>query len=85
MRVLEETKNGIQRPMEALFSAKTITRIGTWNVRTLYQSGRLAQLLKEFDDYQLDILGISEMRWIESGRIISDGKTILYLCHEDRH
>lgn len=82
---MEETENGIQRTMEALFSTKTITRFGTWKVRTLYQSGRLAQLLKEFDDYRLYILGMSEMKWIESGRIISDGKTILNSCHEDRH
>ena len=36
-----------------ILSAKTTTRIGTWNMQTLYQVGKLAQLLREFDAYQL--------------------------------
>ena len=40
---------------------KTITRVGFWNVRTLYQTGKLAQLRSEFDAYNLDLVGISEM------------------------
>ncbi|KAE9547476.1 hypothetical protein FO519_009312 [Halicephalobus sp. NKZ332] len=44
-----------------------------------------AQLLHEFDNYHLDILGISEMRWTGNGKITSDGKTILYSEHENLH
>ncbi|XP_019618826.1 PREDICTED: uncharacterized protein LOC109465826 [Branchiostoma belcheri] len=66
-------------------SAKGETKIGTWNVRTLYQTGKMAQLLKEFEEYQLNILGISEMRWTGSGKLCSDGKTVLYSGHEDQH
>jgi len=39
-----------------LLSARATRRIGTWNVQTLYQPGKLAQLLREFETYQLDIL-----------------------------
>ncbi|CAC5370965.1 unnamed protein product [Mytilus coruscus] len=48
-----------RRPME-LFSNKLNTRIGTWNVRTLYQSGKCAQVAKEMDRYKIEILGLSE-------------------------
>ncbi|XP_074841593.1 uncharacterized protein LOC142008310 [Carettochelys insculpta] len=63
---------------EGLSVPKTTTKIGTWNVRTLYQCEKLAQLLCEFDSYGMDILGTSEMRWTGSNRLVSDGKTILY-------
>lgn len=47
---------------------KTITRVGFWNVRTLYQTGKLAQLRSEFDAYNLDLVGISEVRWLGSNK-----------------
>lgn len=54
-------------------------------MRTLYQAGKLPQLIREFNNYKLKILGISEMRWTGSGRMFSDGKTILFSGHEERH
>jgi hypothetical protein len=36
------------------------TRIGSWNVRKLFQKRKLAQLNREMDRYKLDILGVSE-------------------------
>ena len=69
----------------SVFSPKNTTFIGTWNVRTLNQTGRLAQLLREFDNYRLDILGISEVRWIGSGRMTSENKTVLFSGHEAKH
>ncbi|VDL82776.1 unnamed protein product [Nippostrongylus brasiliensis] len=71
--------------LDSFFSPKNITRIGTWNIRTLHQTGRLAQLLQEFENYNLDILGISEVRWTGSGRLMSDGKTILFSGVERTH
>ena len=86
MTVLDESRKEVQRPMHTkLLSAKSTTRIGTWNVRTLYQCGKLAQLCREFDNYRMDIMGISEMRWPGNGKLISDGKTVLYSGYEDRH
>ena len=37
--------------------------IGTWNVRTLKQSGKVELLVNEMDRVNWNILGISEMRW----------------------
>jgi hypothetical protein len=65
------------------------TRIGSWNVQTLFQKGKLAQLNREMDRYKLDILGVSEVRWNGSGHIMTtDGKMFLYsgmLNEEDLH
>jgi hypothetical protein len=65
------------------------TRIGSWNVQTLFQKGKLAQLNREMDRYKLDILGISEVRWNGSGQIMTTNvKMFLYsgmLNEEDTH
>ena len=34
----------------------------------MYQTGRMPQLVKEFDNYNLDILGVSEVRWTGTGK-----------------
>ncbi|XP_048753558.2 craniofacial development protein 2-like [Ostrea edulis] len=63
---------------EALNTAKTKIRIGFWNVRTIYAAGKLAQITAEMQRYKLHILGISESRWTESGKIrTTTGKTVI--------
>ncbi|KAK1804513.1 hypothetical protein P4O66_020515, partial [Electrophorus voltai] len=86
LMVLEQTREGVQCPMQTgTFDAKMISKLGTWNVRTLCEGGKFAQLLYEFDNYNLDILGVSEMHWTGSGKIVSDGKSVLYSGHEEHH
>ena len=53
--------------MEVL-STKCKTRIGFWNVRMMYKTGKLAQATSELRRYNLHVLGISERRWTGSGR-----------------
>ena len=65
---------------------KTTTRVGFWNVRTLYQTGKLAQATKEFDSYNLDLLGLSEVRWTGCDRRRLASKHIfLYSGRDDHH
>ena len=57
-----------------LFSAKCTTKIRTWNVRTLHQSGKCAQVAKGGE-----ILMLSEVRWNASGMsCINSGHTIIH-------
>ena len=49
--------------------------IGTWNVRSLRQCGKMEVLVQEMDQMNWNVLGISEMRW----KGIDEGTT------EDRH
>lgn len=41
---------------------KTQIRTGTWNVRTLFQAGRLDNVKQEMGRLRINILGISETR-----------------------
>ena len=78
-------KEATDMKMEVL-NTKTKSRIGFWNVRTMYQTGKLAQVTAEMRRYNLHILGISESRWTGSGRVVtSTGETVLYSGREDNN
>ena len=68
-----------------IFSAKLATKVATWNVRTLFQAGNLAQVTREFKRYGLHILGISEARWTGSGRETCEGNTFIYSGQAEHH
>src|SRR5215469_961801 len=38
-------------------------RIAIWNVRTLYQIGKLENVKREMNRMRVDMLGLSEVRW----------------------
>ena len=55
------------------------TGIGQYNVRTLYQKSRLAQLNKIMEEYKLAVLGVSEVRWNGNGRTeTTNGNVFVY-------
>ena len=60
--------------------------LGTWNVRTMHQTAKTAQLLHEMKNNQLHIIGIRDYRWTGAGKqITSDGSVILYSGQSERH
>ena len=66
-----------------ILSTRATIKIGTWNVQTMYQAGKTAQVAKEMKAYGLDVLGISEARWTGSGHLTLDsGLRLLYSGHE---
>ncbi|CAJ1055441.1 hypothetical protein C0Q70_14465 [Xyrichtys novacula] len=63
---------------------KAKTRIGTWNIRTLYESSKSAQVASEMKRYNIALLGLSESRWNGSGQTrLTSGETIICPGHED--
>ncbi|GFN77569.1 craniofacial development protein 2-like [Plakobranchus ocellatus] len=52
--------------------------ITTWNIRTLLQKGKLENIKQEMERMKLNILGLSEVRWKEAGKITSGGHEIIY-------
>ena len=56
MNVSGESRREINDRRMEILSAKTKTRIGFWNVRTMYETGKLAQVKAEMRRYNLDIL-----------------------------
>ena len=53
-------------------------KIGTWNVRTLYQPGKFKNLIQEMQNVNLDIMGIAETHGTEEGKIIQEKHTMIY-------
>ena len=80
----DQTHKEVSTPMADLLTPKTVINIGCWNVRTLYQTGRLAQVLQEMHRYKTSLLGIMEARWTGAGkRQLATGDTILWSGRED--
>ena len=57
--------------------------IGTWNVRSVNQ-GKLEVIKQEMARVNIDILGISELKWIGMGEFNSDDHYIYY-CGQESH
>ena len=56
----------------------TTMKIGTWNVRTLLQAGKLENAKREMEMNNIDILGLSEIRWSDKGDINIEGFRMIY-------
>ena len=47
---------------QATAHTKNKLKIGTWNVRTMFQKGKLENVKKEMARLKLNVLGLSEVR-----------------------
>ena len=54
---------------------------GTWNVRSINQ-GKLEVVKQEMATVNIDILGISELKWAGTGKFNSDDHYIYYCGQE---
>ncbi|KAF0753999.1 craniofacial development protein 2-like [Aphis craccivora] len=70
-------------PLRMKMKGHDIKRIGTWNVKTLLQTGKLENLKVEMKRLKIDILGVSQMRWPKSGDFWSGEYRIIYSGTED--
>ena len=55
--------------------------VGTWNVRSMNQ-GKLEVVKQEMARVNVDILGISELKWTGMGELTSDDHYIYYCGQE---
>ena len=79
-----QTRLGADISMADLLTPKYKIRVGSWNVRTLYQAGKLQQVLREMTNYKVEILCVSEAIWTDSGRrMLASGHTIFYSGRAD--
>lgn len=56
---------------------KQQTQISTWNIRTWAQKEKLDNDVREKEKMIINLIGVHEMRWKGSGKIISDKQTII--------
>ena len=59
-------------------SSRYCLNVGTWNVRTIDEDGKLENVIQEMEDMKLDILGVSETHWKGRGEFIHEQKGISY-------
>lgn len=59
-------------------------RIGTWNVQSLYESGKLINLIQEMERLKIDILGVAETWWPDAGICEVSGGTMYYSGNQDK-
>ena len=53
-------------------------KIATWNVRTLYQEGKIENVIKEMDRMNLNIVGLAETRWTGAAVAKVDNKVFIF-------
>src|SRR5580692_714171 len=53
-------------------------KIGTWNVRTINRRGKLENLIVEMKKNNLNVLGVSEVRWTGEEDFESEGYRVIY-------
>lgn len=84
MTASNESSREVGGTKKWVLSTKTKLKFGFWNVRTMFEAGKLAQITSEMRRYNLNILGISEARWTDSGSIKTNtGETVLYSGRDD--
>ena len=52
--------------------------IGTWNVRTMFQAGKIDNIIQEMTWMKNDILGLCETRWMDNGKVTYEHHTLVY-------
>ena len=49
-----------------LLTPRTLTWLATWNIRTMYETGKTVQAAREMKRYKIRVLELCETRWIQS-------------------
>ena len=63
-----------------------IFRICTWNVKTMYEAGKVQNAIQEMNRLSITALGISEMRWTGSGQCTVGNHVVYYSGNDgDEH
>jgi exonuclease III len=60
-------------------------RFETWNVRGLYRAGSLKTAASERARYNLDLVAVQEVRWVEVGSQPAEDYTFFYVNGNANH
>jgi hypothetical protein len=62
---------------------KTV-KLATWNVKTMYEAGRIAQVAQMMKHYNICLLGLIKTRWLQSGQLrLTSGEMLSYSGHAE--
>ena len=79
LTVASKSRKEADSPTADTLKPNKKSRIGTWNVRTLYQTGKLSQVVKEFDNYRLDLWDYVKHDGLEVTRSLSNLVILLFI------
>lgn len=74
----------IETKIQRLNGRKNIN-IGTWNVQSLFEAGKLANLNQEIRRLDIDILGVSKTWWPDNGMCIVTGGRFYYSGNQNKN
>jgi hypothetical protein len=57
---------------------KMLMSVGTWKVRSMYRAGSLRVIEEEISKYNLDLVGVHEVRWDRGGTEPAGEYTFFY-------
>ena len=78
MTLLCKSRKEDQKPTASIVNPNK-TRIGNWNVRTMFETEKAGQVAREMKRYKLDILGISKCKWRGSRKSkLNTGEIIIF-------
>jgi exonuclease III len=60
-------------------------RFVTWNVRSIYRSGLFKTVARELGKYNLDLVGVQEVRWDKGGTERAEDYTFFYGAGNEDH
>ena len=62
-----------------LLTPRTLARLATWNIRTMYETGKTIRVARVTKNYKIGVQGLSKTRWLQSGQLrLSSGEQLLY-------
>ena len=80
----DQSRKDVSSPTADILMPKQHIRVGCWNVRILFQAGKLAQTVREMNTYNLCLLGVTEARWTKTGKQrLNTGEVIIWSGRQD--
>lgn len=71
--VLNEFEVNLRKPLQ----------VGTWNMRSLVEAGKLTNLMKEMNRFKLGVLGVAETWWPGPGKCNTEEGIFFHSGNED--
>ncbi len=75
---LIETDTRYRRQSTVIKPKRSKMRIATWNIRTMYKTGKKENVENEMGRLNVNVLGLSEMRWQELDVLTRTGGSFIY-------
>uniref|UniRef100_A0A8D8W1T6 Craniofacial development protein 2 n=1 Tax=Cacopsylla melanoneura TaxID=428564 RepID=A0A8D8W1T6_9HEMI len=73
----------LSTPRYNKFKCRSKIKICTWNVKTLSKAGKVHNAIKEMKRMNIEIMGIAEMRWPDSGETQIEDHRVYYSGKND--